>query len=58
MRNLIERLNEEYRFNLSEEEIDLIARQAETMRRLFEPLYEVELSGVMPILKFDRKAKK
>ncbi|MBI2360607.1 MAG: hypothetical protein HYV04_17170 [Deltaproteobacteria bacterium] len=58
MRQLIEQLNREYGFQLSEEEIDLIARQAEATRRLFEPLYQVDLSGVMPMLRFDRKSKK
>ncbi len=58
MREEVKRLNTEYGFNLSEEEIELIAKQAEAARRLFQPLYEVDLTGVMPIMKVDKKVKK
>ncbi len=40
MREEVKRLDAEYGFNLSEEEIELIAEQAEAARRLFQPLYE------------------
>jgi len=58
VREEVKRLNTEYGFNLSEEEIELIAKQAEAARRLFQPLYEVDLTGVMPIMKVDKKVKK
>ena len=57
MKGEIRRLNEEYKFNLSEEEIELIAKQAEAANRLFQPLYEVDLTGVMPIMKVDKRVK-
>lgn len=46
-------MNEEYRLNLSEDEIELIARQAEAAQKLFEKLYEVDVEGVVPALKID-----
>ncbi len=58
MREEVKRLDAEYGFNLSEEEIELIAEQAEGARRLFQPLDEVDLTGVMPIMKVDKKVKK
>ncbi|MCZ6908088.1 MAG: hypothetical protein O7G28_12440 [Deltaproteobacteria bacterium] len=58
MREEVKRLDAEYGFNLSEEEIELIAEQAEAARHLFQPLYEVDLTGVMPIMKVDKKVKK
>ncbi len=58
MKEEIRRLNEEYKFNLSEEEIELIAKQAEAANRLFQPLYEVDLTGVQPIMKVDKREKK
>ncbi len=58
MREAVKRLNAEYGFKLSEEEIELIAEQAEAANRLFQPLYEVDLLGVMPIMKVDKKVKK
>ncbi len=58
MREEVKRLDAEYGFNLSEEEIELIAEQAEAARHLFQLLYEVDLTGVMPIMKVDKKVKK
>jgi len=58
LREEVKRLDAEYGFNLSEEEIELIAEQAEAANRLFQPLYEVDLTGVMPIMKVDKKVKK
>ncbi len=58
MKEEIRRLNKEYKFNLSEEEIELIAKQAEAANRLFQPLNEVDLTGVQPIMKVDKREKK
>jgi len=58
MKEQIRRLNAEYGFNLTEEEIEIIARDAEAAHRLFQRLYEVDLTGVMPILKMDKRDKK
>jgi Asp-tRNA(Asn)/Glu-tRNA(Gln) amidotransferase C subunit len=54
----VKRLNAEYGFNLSEAEIEQIAEQAEAARRLFQPLYDGDLTGVMPIVNVDKKVKK
>ncbi len=58
MREAVKRLNAEYGFKLSEAEIELIAEQAEAANRLFQPLNNVDLRGVMPIMKVDKKVKK
>jgi len=57
MKDMIRRLNAEYGFNLSEDEIELVAGQAEGLNRLFKPLYEIDVNGVMPIMKVDVKVK-
>ncbi|MBI4528518.1 MAG: hypothetical protein HY695_32390 [Deltaproteobacteria bacterium] len=56
MEEAVRRLNAEYGFNLNEEEIQQIARQAEEANRLFEPLFAVDLTGVTPILKMDLRS--
>ena len=58
MKEAVKRLNAEYGFELSEEEIELITEQAEAANRLFQPLNDVDLLGVMPIMKVDKKVKK
>lgn len=59
MEEHIRKLNAEYGFNLSEDEIKLIARQVEETELLLRPLNEVDLIDVMPILKVDKnKVKK
>jgi hypothetical protein len=55
MEEQIRKLNAEYGFNLSEDEIKLIAQQAEEIERLLRPLNEIELIDVMPILKVEKK---
>ena len=55
MEEQVRRLNGEYAFNLTEDEIMLVARQAEEAERLFQTLHEVDLTNVMPILKLDDK---
>jgi hypothetical protein len=55
MEEQIRRLNAEYGFNLSEDEIKLIAQQAEETERLLRPLNELDLIDVMPILKVEKK---
>jgi hypothetical protein len=51
----VRRLNGEYGFNLSEDEIKLVARQAEEAERLFRTLYELDLTHIMPVLKVDNE---
>lgn len=58
MEEMVKSLNSQYVFNLSEEEIGLIAQQVEANDRLFQKLYEVDLSGTMPMMKIDRKRAK
>jgi Asp-tRNA(Asn)/Glu-tRNA(Gln) amidotransferase C subunit len=53
MRDTVERINVEYSLNLTEEEIEIITKQAEAGQRLFEKLYQVEVEGVFPALKID-----
>jgi hypothetical protein len=55
MEEQIRRLNAEYGFNLSEDEIKLIVQQAEERERLLRPLNELDLIDVMPILKVEKK---
>jgi hypothetical protein len=55
MEKQVRRLNAEYGFDLSEEEITIVARQAEEAQCLCESLSEVDLTHVMPILKVDSK---
>ncbi len=55
MEEQIRKLNAEYGFNLSEDEIKIIVRQAEETERLLWPLNEVDLVDVMPILKVEKK---
>ena len=55
MEEQIRRLNAEYGFNLSEDEIKLIVQQAEETERLLRPLNELDLIDVVPILKVEKK---
>lgn len=48
-------LDVEYRLNLTEQEAESIARQAESYERLFRSLHEIDLSGVVPLLRLDLK---
>jgi hypothetical protein len=58
MKEAVRRLNIEYGFNLSEQEIDLVAKQAEEAARLFQPLFEVDLTDVAPLTKIDKRVQK
>ncbi len=57
MKEMVRRLDAEYGFALTEEEIELIAKQVEAANRLFRPLFEVDVTGIMPLMKVDRKPK-
>ena len=43
MREVIRKLDAEYAIGLTEEEIDLIARQSEDSAKLYQKLYEVDV---------------
>jgi hypothetical protein len=55
MEEQIRKLNAEYGLNLSEDEIKVIAQQAEETERLLRSLHEIDLIDVMPILKVEKK---
>ncbi|HXL25173.1 MAG TPA: hypothetical protein VN952_00745 [Chthoniobacterales bacterium] len=53
MKDAVQRINVEYGLNLTEEEIEIITKQVEAAQRLFQKLYEVDVEGVVPLLKID-----
>ena len=55
MKERIRQIDEEDGFQLTEDEIESIAKQAEETRRLLRELDEVDVTGVMPMMRFDRK---
>ncbi len=57
MKELIRQLDSEYGFKLSEEEVELIAKQWESANRMFQRLNEVDLAGVSPVMKVDKRVK-
>jgi len=57
MEDPVRQLNIEYELNLTEEEIDQIAAQAEAAQRLLRKLYEVDVEGIVPALKIEPAAK-
>jgi len=58
MKNAVQRLNAEYRLNLTEEEIEEITQQAVAAQQLFQKLFEVNVEGVAPALKIDPAERK
>ena len=58
MKDAVRKLNVEYRFNLNDQEIDLVVKQAEEAALLFQPLFEVDVTGVTPLTKIDKRVKK
>ncbi len=58
MKELIRQLDLEYGFKLSEEEVELIAKQWESADRMFQRLNDVDLAGVSPVMKVDKRAKR
>ena len=55
MESQLRKINSEYGFNLSEDEIHAIARRAEEFERLFRCLYEADLTETAPLLKLDKR---
>jgi Asp-tRNA(Asn)/Glu-tRNA(Gln) amidotransferase C subunit len=53
MKDAVQRLNLEYGLNLSDEEIEQIAKQVEAGEKLFQKLFEVDVKGIVPTLKID-----
>ena len=56
MEDQVRKLDAEYGFGLSEDEIKAIARRVEEFERLFQPLYALDLTDTAPQLKLDIKA--
>lgn len=57
MKDAVRRLNDEYQFNLTDREIDLVAQQAEEAALLFKPLFEVNVDGITPLTKIDKRVR-
>ena len=57
MKDAVRRLNDEYQFNLTDREIDLVAQQAEEAALLFNPLFEVNVDGLTPLTKIDKRVR-
>jgi hypothetical protein len=53
MKELIRKLDKEYAIGLNEEEIDLIARQAEESARLYQKLHDVATAEEISVSKGD-----
>jgi len=58
MKEAIRRLNLEYGFDLTEREIDVVAKQAQEAALLFRPLFDVDLTNIAPLTKIDKRVKK
>ena len=58
MRDAVRRLDVEYGFNLTDQEIDLVAKQAEETALLLRPMFDVDLTNVAPLTTLDRRANK
>ena len=57
MKDAVRRLNDEYQFNLTDREIDLVGQQAEEAALLFKPLFEVNVDGITPLTKIDKRVR-
>lgn len=55
MKEAVRRLNQEYGFKLTEKEIDIVTQQAEQAALLFQPLFEVDINGLTPLTKVDKR---
>jgi Asp-tRNA(Asn)/Glu-tRNA(Gln) amidotransferase C subunit len=55
MKEAVRQISERYRLELSEEEIQRIAQQAEDANMLFEQLFIAGIDGVMPLPIVSRK---
>lgn len=58
MKDAVRQLNTDYGLNLTEEEMEVISKQAEAARRLFQRLYEVDTERVVPALRIDPAEKR
>ena len=58
MKDAVRRLDEEYHFELTDKEIDLVAQQAEEAALLFKPLFDVNDDGIVPLTIIDKRVRK
>ena len=58
MKDAVRRLNEEYQFELTDKEIDVVAQQAEEAALLFKPLFDVNVDGIAPLTIVDKRVRK
>jgi Asp-tRNA(Asn)/Glu-tRNA(Gln) amidotransferase C subunit len=57
MKDAVRRLNEEYHFELTDKEVDIVVQQAEEAALLFKPLFEVNVDGVTPLTIVDKRVR-
>jgi hypothetical protein len=55
MKDVVRKLNDQYGFKLTDEEIDIVARQAEEAALLFRPLFDVDVNDITPLTKVDKR---
>jgi uncharacterized protein YpuA (DUF1002 family) len=55
MDQLVRRINAQYKLNLSEDEIQQLAREAIAMEEVLRPLYEVDLGQLRPVVGIVKK---
>jgi Asp-tRNA(Asn)/Glu-tRNA(Gln) amidotransferase C subunit len=55
MKEAVNRINEQLKLGLNEEEIQRIAQQAEDANRLFQQLFIDDIDGVLPLPIVSRK---
>jgi Asp-tRNA(Asn)/Glu-tRNA(Gln) amidotransferase C subunit len=55
MKDAVRRLNDEYGFNLTDKEIDIVAQQAEEAALLFRSLFDVDVNDITPLTKVDKR---
>ena len=53
MKDAVQRLNREYGLQLTDDDIEAIAKQAEAGQRLIQQLFSVDVEGVPPALGID-----
>lgn len=58
MEEQVRKLNAEYGFKLSEDEIKTVVKQQQELEHFLKPLMEMDLSDVAPILKIEKKVQK
>jgi Asp-tRNA(Asn)/Glu-tRNA(Gln) amidotransferase C subunit len=58
MKELLQKLDAEYGFQLTEQEIDRILSEVRQTEALFQQLNAIDVSGIPPFMRLDVKGKK